>query len=133
MGSSGINESTWALGGFDAQPPQGGYTNLPPHGGSFSQLPQQPNSAGRWNPPKINPDVIEKHAMTAFSAYDANRNGKLEWHEFYDAFCKLCQIIGSTYPSEEEMFELFRTFDQDFSGVLEYDEFVRLSKQLFGI
>jgi Ca2+/Na+ antiporter len=78
----------------------------------------------RYPPPAV-AEYLKEVLGDAFVSYDYNGDGELDKHETAVFFRDFHESI-----SEEEMDELFVTYDTDKSGVISFDEFIGLAYSL---
>lgn len=78
----------------------------------------------RYPPPAI-AEYLKEVLADAFRSYDYNGDGELDKHETQVFFRDFHEAI-----SEEEMDELFRTYDNNNNGVISLDEFIGLAYSL---
>jgi Ca2+/Na+ antiporter len=78
----------------------------------------------RYPPPAI-AEYLKEVLADAFCSYDYNGDGELDKHETSVFFRDFHEDI-----SEEEMDELFKTYDTDQSGVISLEEFIGLAYSL---
>lgn len=97
-------------------------------GGSMNDM-----GGPRWNAPIVTDrKTLKMVTEQVFWTFDYGRRGKLEYYEFYPAFCELCRRMGCQPPSMQQIWFIMQRFDNNLDRRISYKEFKSIAKELFG-
>lgn len=117
-------------GGYGHGIPPTGYGNPMGLGGGYGH-PMGPMALqGRY---MFNRQMIDMQAASTFMKYDFSRNGVLGYNEVRMALNEFCLTNGQMPVMEHDLMMLFRLFDIDGSGQLDFFEYKMLLEQLGGM
>ena len=81
----------------------------------------------------INLKDIDRNGLKLFEKYDKNMNGYLKINELYGCLNEFMFICGEGKVDYNDVWYLLYLFDFDGNGVIEYEEFRMMLKELAGI
>jgi hypothetical protein len=94
---------------------------------------RQVDYSSGWNP-SVHDIMLKNSINQVFMQYDQNRNGQLEGHEFFQAYCDLCLRMGLCPPqSQQEVWQAAMQGDTNGDGMVSPMEMFVLFKHLQGV
>eukprot|EP00828_Plagiopyla_frontata_P003825 TRINITY_DN1126_c0_g1_i6.p3 TRINITY_DN1126_c0_g1~~TRINITY_DN1126_c0_g1_i6.p3 ORF type:complete len:108 (-),score=11.86 TRINITY_DN1126_c0_g1_i6:76-399(-) len=91
------------------------------------QQPPQPQQAQQFTAQSIEGPIGE-----IFKEFDVNRDGTLERREFYNAVCRLYQMMKCKPPTQQNVDFYLEAFDGNRDANIDFTEFRRLTRAICG-